>query len=170
MSELKKVTVEVKNFEFHSSQSCANLYKKVRLEDGSGKVFYYKDLIVPKYLESKGAFARDTQRTWFIKSINKSAVVLVAFETKAGKFEYDLDEIRELSRSGLWAGILCGIAAVPVGVIVAIATYGVGLLLIPLGFYQAYKQIFKIPAILSRKKLLQDFARHGISVNEGWSR
>ncbi|VVM76893.1 hypothetical protein PS631_02116 [Pseudomonas fluorescens] len=170
MSKLKKVTVVVKNFEFHSSQSCANLYKKVRLEDEGGKVFYYKDLIVPKYLESKGAFVRDTPKVWFIKNIHKSAVVLVAFETKAGKVEYDLDEVRELSRSGLWAGVLCGIAAIPVGIIVAIATYGLGLLLIPLRFYQAYKQIFKIPAILSRKQLLQDFSQHGISVSEGWSR
>lgn len=170
MSDLKKVTVIVKNFEFHSSQNCARLYKKVRMLDESGKVFYYKDLIVPKYLEGKGALASDVPRTWFVKNIRKSAVVLVAFETKAGVVEYDLDEVRELSRSGFWAGIVFGLAAVPAGVIVATATFGVGLVLIPLGFYQAYKQVFKIPAILSRKRLLQDFTQHGISVGEGWSR
>lgn len=50
MSELKKVTVTVKSYELHSSQDCARLYKKVRLLDESGKIFYHKNLIVPKYL------------------------------------------------------------------------------------------------------------------------
>ncbi|KPB99787.1 Unknown protein sequence [Pseudomonas amygdali pv. lachrymans] len=36
--------------------------------------------------------------------------------------------------------------------------------------YQAYSQVFRIPARLSRKQLLQDFSRHGINVVEGWSR
>ncbi|WP_411562879.1 hypothetical protein [Pseudomonas shirazensis] len=170
MSELKKVTATVKNYEFHSSQDCARLYKKVRLLDESGKIFYYKNLIIPKYLESRGAFASDVPRTWYVKNIHKSAVVLVAFETKNGAVEYDLDEVRQLSRSGFWAGVLIGVASIPAGIVIATATFGAGLLLIPFGLYQAYKQIFKIPAILSRKCLLQDFSQLGINVGEGWSR
>lgn len=164
MSELKKVTVTVKNYELHSSQDCARLYKKVRLLDESGKIFYHKNLIVPKYLERKGAFAQDVPRTWFVKNIHKSAVVLVAFETKNGTVEYDLDEVRELSRSGFWAGVLIGVASIPAGIVIATATFGAGLLLIPFGLYQAYKQIFRIPAILSRKRLLEDFSQLGINV------
>lgn len=170
MSELRKVTVTVKNYEFHSSQDCARLYKKVRLLDESGKIFYYKNLIVPKYLDSRGAFAQDVPRTWFVKSIHKSAVVLVAFETKNGTVEYDLDEVRELSRSGIWAGILIGVASIPAGIVISFATFGAGLLLIPFGLYLAYKQVFRIPAILSRKQLLQDFSQLGITVGEGWAR
>lgn len=170
MSDLKKVTVTVKNFEFHSSQDCARLYKKVRLLDESGKIFYYKNLIIPKYLERQGAFAQDVPRTWFVKNIHKSAVVLVAFEAKGGAVEYDLDEVRELSRSGFWAGVIIGLASIPAGVVIATATFGAGLLLIPFGLYQAYKQVFKIPAILSRKCLLEDFSKLGISVGEGWGR
>jgi len=170
MSELRKVTVTVKNYEFHSSQDCARLYKKVRLLDESGKIFYYKNLIVPKYLERKGAFVQDAPRTWFVKNIHKSAVVLVALESKSGTVEYDLDEVRELSRSGLWAGVLIGVASIPAGIVISFATFGAGLLLIPFGLYQAYKQVFKIPAILSRKRLLEDFSQLGISVSEGWSR
>lgn len=167
MSELKKVTVTVKNYEFHSSQDCARLYKKVRLLDGAGKIFYYKNLIIPKYLEGKGAFASDVPRIWFVKNIHNSAVVLVAFETKSGAVEYDLDEVRELSRSGFWAGVLIGVASIPAGIVIATATFGAGLLLIPFGLYQAYKQIFRIPAILSRKRLLEEFSQLGISVGEG---
>lgn len=95
---------------------------------------------------------------------------MVAFETQNGTVEYDLDEVRNLSRRGLWWGVLIGIAAIPAGCIVAIATYGVGLALIPFAFYQAYMQIFKIPARLSREQLLQDFSLHGIRVDESWSR
>ncbi|MEE5151527.1 hypothetical protein V2J87_09235 [Pseudomonas alliivorans] len=170
MSDLKKVTVTVKNFESSSSDDYARLYKKVRLLDPSGKNVYFKNLIVPKYLERRGAFAQDVSRTWYIKSIHRSAVVLVAFETQNGTVEYDLDEVRNLSRRGLWWGVLIGIAAIPAGCIVAIATYGVGLALIPFAFYQAYMQIFKIPARLGREQLLQDFSLHGIRVDESWSR
>ena len=170
MSELKKVTVTVKNFDFHSSQATANLYKKVRLLDESGRTFYYKDVIIPKYLERKGALASDVPRTWFIKHIGKSAVVVVAFETKSGVVEYDLDEVRDLARSGFVAGIIYGIGSIPAGIIVATATFGIGLLIIPAGLYFAYRSIFKIPASLSRKQLLQDFSQHGIAVGEGWSK
>ncbi|MBA1302585.1 hypothetical protein [Pseudomonas carnis] len=170
MSDLKKVTVTVKNFESSSSDDYARLYKKVRLLDSSGKNVYFKNLIVPKYLERRGAFAQDVLRTWYIKSVHKSAVVLVAFEAQNGTVEYDLDEVRNLSRRGLWWGVLIGIAAIPAGCIVAIATYGVGLALIPFAFYQAYMQVFKIPARLSREQLLRDFSLHGIRVDEGWSR
>lgn len=170
MSDLKKVTVTVKNFESSSSDDYARLYKKVRLLDSSRKNVYFKNLIVPKYLERRGAFAQGVLRTWYVKSVHKSAVVLVAFETQNGTVEYDLDEVRNLSRRGLWWGVLIGIAAIPAGCIVAIATYGVGLALIPFAFYQAYMQIFKIPARLSREQLLQDFSQYGIRVDESWSR
>lgn len=170
MSDLKKITVTVKNFDFHASQTAANLYKKVRLLDESGRIFYYKDVIIPKYLERKGALANDVPRTWFIKHIGKSAVVVVAFETKSGTVEYDLDEVRDLARSGLLAGIIYGVLAIPGGIIAATATFGVGLVIIPMGLYFAYRNIFKIPASLSRKQLLQDFSQHGIAVGEGWSK
>jgi len=167
---MKKVTVTVKNFESSSGDEYARLYKKVRMVDEAGKIIYYKNLIIPKYLERHGAFARDISRTWFVKSVHRSAVVVVAFETPNGTVEYDFDEIRNVSRGGFWGGVLIGIAAIPAGVIVAIATYGLGLALIPFMLYQAYSQVFRIPARLSRKQLLQDFSHHGISVGEGWSR
>ncbi len=170
MSELKKVTVTVKNFESSSADEYARLYKKVRMLDEDGKIIYYKNLIIPKYLERHGAFARDIPRTWFVKSVHRSAVVVVAFETQNGTVEYDFDEIRNLSRRGFWSGVLIGVAAIPAGVIVAIATYGLGLALIPFMLYQAYSQTLRIPARLSRKQLLQDFSQHGINVGEGWSR
>lgn len=170
MSELRKVTVTVKNYEHHSSEDSGRLYKKVRMLDESRKIFYYKNLIVPKYLERRGAFASDVPRTWFVKNIHRSAVILVAFEAKDGTIEFDLDEVRQLSRSGFWAGVMIGVLSIPAGIVISLATFGAGLLLIPFGLYQAYKQVFRIPAILSRKQLLQDFSQLGITVGEGWSR
>lgn len=170
MSDLKKITVTIKNFEAHASQAAATLYKKVRLLDEAGRIFYYKDLIVPRYLERKGAMSRDVSRTWFIKHIGKSAVVVVAFETKSGTVEYDLDEVRDLSRSGFVAGIVYGVLAIPAGFIAGIATFGIGLAIIPMGLYFAYSSIFKIPASLSRKRLLEDLSSHGVEVGEGWAR
>lgn len=170
MSDLKKISVTIKNYEAHASQAAATLYKKVRLLDESGRIFYYKNLIVPKYLERKGAMAQDVPRTWFIKHIGKSAVVVVAFETKGGTVEYDLDEVRDLARSGFVAGIMYGVLAIPAGFIAGIATFGIGLAIIPMGLYFAYRNIFKIPASLSRKRLLQELSLHGVQVGEGWAR
>ncbi len=170
MSDLKKITVTIKNYDFHASQGTANLYKKVMLLDEAGRIFYYKDLIVPHYLERKGAMTRDVPRTWFIKHIGKSAVVVVAFETKSGTVEYDLDEVRDLARSGLVAGVVYGVLAIPAGFIAGIATFGIGLAIIPMGLYFAYRNIFKIPASLSRKRLLEDLSSHGVKVGEGWAR
>lgn len=95
---MKKVTVTVKNFESSSGDEYARLYKKVRMVDEAGKIIYYKNLIIPKYLERHGAFARDIPRTWFVKSVYRSAVLVVAFETPNGTVEYDFDEIRNVSR------------------------------------------------------------------------
>lgn len=170
MSDLKKITVTVKNYDSHASQAAATLYKKVRLLDESGKIFYYKDLIVPRYLERKGAMAQDVPRTWFIKHIGKSAVVVVAFETKSGMVEYDLDEVRDLARSGFVAGVVYGVLAIPAGFIAGIGTFGLGLAIIPMGLYFSYRNIFKIPAMLSRKQLLDDLSSHGVEVGEGWAR
>ena len=138
--------------------------------DEAGKIFYYKDLIIPKYLERKGAFASDVPRTWFVKNIGKSAVVVVAFETNNGVIEYDLDEVRDLARSGFLAGNVYGIGSIPAGLIAGIATFGIGLVLIPMGLYFAYRNIFKIPASLSRKQLMEDFANLGVKVGEGWAK
>jgi hypothetical protein len=170
MSDLKKITVTIKNYDARASQAAATIYKKVRLLDEAGKVFYYKDLIVPKYLERKGAMAQDVPRTWFIKHIGKSAVVVVAFETKSGTVEYDLDEVRDLARLGFVAGVVYGVLAIPAGFIAGIGTYGLGLAIIPMGLYFSYRNIFKIPASLSRKRLLEDLSSHGVQVGEGWAR
>lgn len=170
MSELKKITAIVKNYEHHFSQEAGNLYKKVRLQDEAGKTFYYKDLIMPSYLERQGALIRDVPRTWFLKHIGKSAVVVVAYEKKDGTIEYDLDEVRSLARSGLFMGIVYGILSIPCGIVAGIGTYGIGLLLIPVFLHFSYKQIFKIPKSLSRKQILEDLSHHGITVGEGWSR
>lgn len=169
MSNLKKITITVKNYELQASENSANLYRKVRLLDESGNIFYYKSLIIPKYLERKGALASDVPRTWYIKHISRSAVVVIAFETKNGAIEYDLDEVRDLARSGFFMGIVYGIGCIPAGIIAATATFGIGLVIIPIGLYGAYRNIFKIPASLSRKRLLRDFSRQGIQVGEGWS-
>lgn len=136
----------------------------LRLEDESGKTYYIKRLVVPDYLARKGAFSNDVPRTWYVKNIDKHTVVIVGFEDGSGKFYYDLDEIKTLSKGARVQGVIYAVAAVPAPIIVAVATYGLGLLLMPLFVCQAYKFLFKIPSILSQATLKSDFQGFGISI------
>lgn len=106
----------------------------------------------------------DKPRTWYFKHLSKKEIVLVAFEKSDGKVEYDLDHMRLVARSTLIKGIIFALGAIPAGIIVATATYGVGLLVILAGFYYGYRHAFKVPAMLSRKTLVNDLAAHGIVV------
>lgn len=164
MSDLKKMTVVVKNFSLRASGDVDALYSRVRLEDEEGKTFYFKEVVVPKYLSDKGALRTDTPRTWYFKHLGKKSIIVVAFENMHGKVEYDLGDMRLIVRSTVIKGILYSIGSIPGGLIAATATFGLGLVLIPWGIWYGYQNIFKVPAMLSRKRLLADFSHHGIHV------
>jgi hypothetical protein len=164
MSELKKITVVVKNFNLQASGDLDALFTMVRCEDEEGNTHHFKEVVMLNYLKRHGAMMTDTPRTWFFKHLGKKSIVLVAFEKGNGKVEYDLDHMRLVARSTFLRGILYGLAAVPVGVIVGTATYGFGLLLVPMGLFYSYRNIFKIPKMLRRKTLVSDLASHGVVV------
>ncbi|MBS7459214.1 hypothetical protein [Pseudomonas syringae] len=164
MSDLKKMTVVVKNFNLRASGDIDKLYSRVRLEDEEGKTFYFKEVVVPKYLSDKGALRTDTQRTWYFKYLGKKSIIVVAFENMQGKVEYDLGDMRLIVRSTVIKGILYSLGSIPGGFIAATATFGLGLALIPWGVWYGYKNIFKVPAMLSHKRLLKDFSIYGIVV------
>ncbi|WP_313739313.1 hypothetical protein [Pseudomonas sp.] len=106
----------------------------------------------------------DTPVTWYYKHLGKKAIVLIAFEKANGKVEYDLDHMRQVAKSSILKGSVFALAAIPAGVIIATATYGLGLLVIPVGFFYAYRSIFKIPGMLRRTTLVNDLANHGVVV------
>ncbi|MFS0827881.1 hypothetical protein [Pseudomonas phoenicis] len=164
MSELKKGTVIVKNYNVQASGELDALYNRVRLEDEHGRTFYFKEVVVPKYLNRHGAFVSDTPRTWFYKHMSKKSIVILAVEKTGGKIEYDLEDIRLIARSTVLKGVVFSIASVPAAIIAATATFGLGLLLIPAGIWYGYRNIFKLPSMLSRKRLMRDFEQHGITV------
>ncbi|UDU79087.1 hypothetical protein [Pseudomonas sp. HN2-3] len=164
MSDLKKMTVVVKNFDIQARGDLDVLFNRVRLEDEQGKTFYIKNVAMLNYLDRHGAMLKDTPRTWFYKNLSKKAVVVVAIEKPGGKIEYDLDDLRLLSYSSIIKGLLISLAMIPGGIIAATATFGLGLLLIPVGFWYGYCAIFKVPAMLRRKTLIGDLAAHGIVV------
>ncbi|OLS58803.1 hypothetical protein [Pseudomonas putida] len=164
MSQMRKVVAIVRNYQERISGESAARYTRVRLEDESGKTYYIKRLVVPDYLARKGAFSNDVSRTWYVKSVDKHTVVIVGYEDSFGKFFYDLDEVKTLSKGAKVQGFIYAIAAVPAPIIVAVATYGLGLLLMPLFVYQAYKFLFKVPSILSQATLKKDFQNFGISI------
>ncbi|TRN75629.1 hypothetical protein [Pseudomonas viridiflava] len=164
MSDLKKMTVVVKNFNLRASGDVDALYSRVRLEDEEGKTFYFKEVVVPKYLSDKGALRTDTPKTWYFKHLGKKSIIVVAFENMHGKVEYDLGDMRLIVRSTVVKGVLYSIGSIPGGFIAATATFGLGLVLIPWGIWYGYQNIFKVPAMLSRKRLLADFSHHGIHV------
>ncbi len=164
MSELKKKTLTVKNFNLQGSGELDALYNQVRCEDDQGNTFHFKQVVMLQYLKRHGAMVTDTPRTWYYKHLSKKAIILVAFEKNNGKVEYDLDHMKVTARSSVFKGIVYGLAAVPAGIIVATATYGVGLLLIPMFLYGSYKCVFKFPKMLRRQTLISDLALHGIVV------
>ncbi|MEB3438067.1 hypothetical protein U8291_13690 [Pseudomonas sp. A2] len=164
MADLEKITVTIKNYDVKALGDLDALYTRVRLEDAGGDTFYFKEVVVPKYLKNHGAMVTDVSRTWYFKRLSKRAIVVLAFEAKNGKVEYDLDDIRLIAKSTVLKGVVFSIASIPAAIIAATATYGLGLVILPMGIWYGYRNIFKLPAMLSRKKLLSDFAEHGIAV------
>lgn len=164
MSELKKMTVVVKNYDRRASGDLDALYNRVRLEDEHGNTFYLKEVVMLKYLERHGAVVQDTPRTWYYKHMSKKSIFLVAIEKPSGKIEFDLDDMRLVARSSVLKGIVLAVLSIPGGLIAATATFGLGLIIIPMGLWYGYKNIFKIPAMLSRKTLLNDLAAQGVVV------
>ncbi|SDG12896.1 hypothetical protein [Phytopseudomonas seleniipraecipitans] len=164
MSQMHKVVRVVKNYKDSVRGNSATLLKRVRAEDESGATVYYKDLLIPDYLKSKGAFSKDVPRTWYVKETSKNVTVVVGFAKNSGEFFYDNDEIKGIARGARVQGVIFGAAAVPAGVIVGIATYGVGLLITPWLLFLAYRFFIKIPAVLGQKTLQRDFQEFGIKI------
>jgi len=131
MSDLKKMTVVVKDFNLRASGDIDALYSRVRLEDEEGCTFYFKEAVVPKYLSDKGALRTDMSRTWYFKHLKKKSIIVAAFENMHGKVVYDLGDMRLIVRLTVIKGVLCSIGSIPGGFIAATATFGIGLVLIP---------------------------------------
>lgn len=164
MSDLKKMTLTVKNYNLKASGDLDAVYDQVRCEDVEGRTFHFKEVAMVDYLKRHGALVLDSPRTWYYKHLGKKSIVLIAVEKSNGKVEYDLDNLRQVAKSSILKGILMAVAAVPGGIIIATATYGLGLLFIPFALYYAYRGVFKIPAMLRRNTLVDDLAAHGVVV------
>lgn len=164
MSDLKKMTLTVKNYNLKASGDLDALFDQVRCEDSEGNTFHFKEVVMLSYLKRHGAMVTDTPRIWYYKHLNKKSIVLVAFEKNDGKVEYDLDHMRLVAKSSVLKGIVFGLAAIPAGLIIATATYGLGLLFIPVGFFYSYRSLFKIPKLLRRQTLVNELAIYGIVV------
>lgn len=164
MSDLKKMTLTVKNYHLQASGDLDALYTQVRCEDSEGNTFQFKEVVMLSYLQRHGAITTDSPRVWYYKHLGKKSIVLVACEKSNGKIEYDLDHMKLVAKSSVLKGIVFTLAAVPAGLIIATATYGLGLLVIPVGLFYGYRSMFKIPGMLRRKTLVNDLASHGIVV------
>ncbi|MCF5691567.1 hypothetical protein GIV23_13940 [Pseudomonas sp. PA-1-2A] len=164
MADLEKITVTIKNYDVQERGDLDALYSRVRLEDEEGNTFYFKNIVVPKYLKTHGAMATEVPRTWYFKRTSKKSIVVLAFENRDGKVEFDLDDIRLIARATVLKGIVFSIGSIPAAIVAATATFGLGLIILPMGIWYGYRNIFKLPSMLSRKRLLSDFAQHGIVV------
>ena len=164
MSELKKIELTVKNYNVKNSADIDTLYDQVRCEDSEGKTFHFKEVCMLDYLKRHGAIVTDKPRTWYYKHLNKKSIVLVAFKKADGKVEYDLDHLRLIARSSILKGIVFAVAAIPAGVIIGTATFGIGLLFTPFCLFCAYRILFKIPIMLRRDTLINELATHGVIV------
>lgn len=164
MSHLKRMSLTVKNYSLKASGDLDALYSQVRCEDGEGKTFRFNEVVMLAYLKRHGAIVTDVPVTWYYKHLNRKSIVLVAFEKANGKVVYDLDDMQQVAKSSVVKGVVFALAAIPAGFIIGTATYGLGLLFIPAGFFYAYRSLFKIPGMLRRKTLVSDLAIHGVVV------
>ncbi|WP_339490418.1 hypothetical protein [Pseudomonas rhizophila] len=164
MSELKKLTLTVKNYDAQASGDLDALYRRVRYEDEHGATLYFKEVVMLKYLAKHGALATDAPRTWYYKHASKKSIIVVAFEKAGGKVECDLDDLRIIARSTLVKGVVISLAAVPAGIIAATATFGVGLVIIPMFLWYGYRNVFKLPKMLGRKTLVDEFSKFGVTL------
>ncbi|WP_323614907.1 hypothetical protein [Pseudomonas putida] len=164
MSDLKKITLTVKNYNLKVSGDLDLLYSQVRCEDSLGNTFNFKEVVMLGYLKRHGAIATDTPVTWYYKHLAKKSIVLIAFEKASGKVEFDLDNMQQVAKTSIMKGVVLALAAIPAGLVIATATFGLGLLFIPVVFFYAYRNIFKIPSMLRRSTLVNDLATHGVVV------
>lgn len=156
--------VVIKNSVHNVSDATGSSYDRVRVEDERGQTHYFKSLIVPAYVKKKGAVNEGTPRVWYVKEIKKGVSIIIAYETPTGALEYDFDEIKVIARSNVMMGLKFAVFAIPAGIIVGVATYGLGLLVTPWIAYSAYRHLFKVPAMLNQNKLIDDFSKLGVGV------
>lgn len=164
MSQLKKMKVTIKSYGSKATGDSDALFSRVRLEDEAGNTFYLKHVVVLKYLLRHGAMASNAPVVWYYKNIGKRTIVVIALETAGGKVEYDLEDMRLIVRSSVFKGILISLGLIPGGLIAATATFGLGLVLIPLGLWYGYRNVFVLPSMLRRTTLCSDLEAHGITV------
>ena len=55
MSDLKKMTLTVKNYNLKASGDLDALYNQVRCEDSEGKTFHFNEVVMLGYLKRHGA-------------------------------------------------------------------------------------------------------------------
>lgn len=164
MSDLKKMKLTIKNYDTQALSDLDALYRRVRYEDERGNTLYLKEVVMPKYLRDHGAMATEVPRVWYYKHASKKSIIVIAFEKASGKVECDLDDLRIIARSTLVKGVVISIAAVPAGIIAATATFGVGLIIIPMFLWYGYRNFFKLPKMLGRKTLVEDLSKFGVTI------
>lgn len=164
MSELKRIKVIVKNYDVRAQGDLDALYERVRLEDEQGNTLYFKEVVMLQYLKRQGAMAANAPVVWYYKNLAKKSIVVIACEVLGGKAEYDIDDMGRVAKSSVVKGIVIALASIPGGLIAATATFGLGLVIIPLGVWYGYRSVFKIPSMLRRKTLVEELAGFGITV------
>ena len=164
MLKLKKETVIVKDSIYDTVEDAGSIYRRVRVQNEGGKTAFFKELIVPRYVGKSGAMKEGVPRTWYIKNITKKKSVVIAHQKTNGEVDFDLDEVKVISRSFVLVGVYVGVAALPASIIIATATFGFGLLLFPVFLYMAYRNIFKIAPALSRATLEKELRGFGVNL------
>lgn len=164
MSQLRKIVVVVRNYKDSDSKNSATAYKRVRAEDEAGATIYFKALVIPDYINKKGAFQKDVPRTWYVKETTRGVTLVIGFENSQGEFFYDRDEIKEIASAARVQGVIFTVAAIPASIIMATATFGLGVLFMPFCFYYGYRFTLTIPSSLSQATLQRDFQAFGVKI------
>jgi hypothetical protein len=164
MSELKRIKVIVKNYDVRAQGDLDILYERVRFEDEQGNTLHFKEVVMLQYLKRQGAMATNVPVVWYYKNLSKKSIVVIACELPGRKADYDIDDMARVAKSSVVKGIVIALASIPGGMVAATATFGLGLVIIPLGLWYGYRSVFKLPAMLRRRTLVEELAGFGVTV------
>ncbi|EPM0508528.1 TPA: hypothetical protein QDZ12_006044 [Pseudomonas putida] len=154
-----KVTVKIENYVHKTGGNDRfNMYKRVRCTTENGETRYFKELVVPGFLNF--AMMNKKFNTLYVVDLNKGkAHCLVAYQNDM-TVKYDPDELSDIAagfkRSGLFFWLGGTLASV-----LSLIAYGLGIILFPIVLYMGWVYFVRIPAALNSQKIADGLRDQG---------
>lgn len=158
MGDLLKVKVLVENFTFKDTDPSFTMYKRVRCTAEDGSTMYFKELIVPRFLQA--AVKNKKLNTLYLADISGGkAHCLIAYENDAVS-KFDPDEIQDIAKAFKRTGKFFWFGGALASFLSSFA-YGIGIILFPIAMYLGWANYVRIPRALDEKKIIEELKSAG---------